>query len=522
MNFDFKFLKNYKGKSAAALAIFCAAVLIAGVLSGILIFKKSNVKSKKQNGTYKMVLDLTDNVLTGELGYSENAELSEQKDYFVFCLQPNFLFEGDLSGSSEQKNAENPDNQEKENGKNYKNEKNDETVENVAHEKLPLKVLSAGGKKFSYLNGGNYVKVKTETKNGVKSASISFKVDIPSGKNRLSATKSGINLANFYPYKCTYDFASHDFVTFDKVYFGDPFFNEFADYFVELKVPSEYTVAGATAASCEVGGEKTTYKYNLKNYTCTAFCLSKNFEVICKKWGNRSINCYFVKGDGRNAAEKESANFYEKTVKLAISALEFFSKNYGDYPRESYSIAFVPFFCGGMEYPALSLVSCDENVENSTKAVVHETAHQWFPLTAANNEYCEGYFDEGLAEFMTYKYFLSVNGDFAAEMLTSASKTVKNYTHNVCKDMKMNKRLCDFSSDYEYYATVYARGLILFYECEKLSGEKNFAAKIKSFYGSNKFSNVTASTFANMLKTKPKKAFFSIVESNALLCLPNK
>lgn len=516
MNFKTK-KRERTVKTKVAVIIFASAILFTGVFSSLLLFKNGKTKQKTQNGVYKMTLALSGNTLLGELLYCENENNAEGENEFVFCLQPNFLYGGDFSKNG----AKKKDNEASEN-ENAKKAENDITAETNDLKDLPLKILSAGGEKCEYLKGGSYLKTDVKTENGKKFAKINFQTDILNGDDRLSITETGINLANFYPYKCAYDKNSHKWITFDKAKTGDPFFNEFADYEIKLNVPSTYTVAGAAAERCTVNGEKTIYEYDLKNYTQAAFCLSENFEVISKKWGDKSINCYYVKNFGQNSAEKESANFYDKSTLLAIDALDFFKNNYGDYPRKSYSIAFVPFFCGGMEYPALSIVSAKQNVENSLKAIVHETAHQWFPLTVGNNEYSEGYFDEGLAEFLSYKYFSFKKSPIAKSMLDSAAKTVKNYTDNVRAEMKMNKKLCEFSSEYEYYATAYARGLVLFYECEKLSGEKKFAAKLREFLSANKFCTITADDFAKTLNPKTKKAFFSIVESKALLCLPNK
>ena len=498
----FKNKKYFKRFAVAIAAVLFALVFFS--IFAVFACKKGANDKKRENGLYEMTLELCENTLKGDFVYSEKANLSGDSEYFVFCLQPNYL----SSGTEREKGSES------ESGDGAERAGENE-------QKSLMKITNAFGGSFSYLNGGAYIKTGAKTKNGLKSAHLSFELALPHGNDRLSVTETGINLANFYPYICDYD-EKTGWAINEKTSVGDPFSYRVADYKIELTVKSTYTVAGAKPSSCDVRGEKTVYGYNLKNYTQAAFCLSENFEVISKKSGNRSINCYYVKNYGQDYGEKESADFYEKSLSLAADALCFFEKNYGAYPREDYSIAFVPFFCGGMEYPSLSFVSANQSVENSIKAIVHETAHQWFPLTVVNDEFSEGYFDEGLAEFMTYKYFCRKLPDYGAKMLDSAAKTVKNYTDNVCSDMRMNKRLCEFSGEYEYYAVVYARGLILFCECEKVSGEKKFAARLKNFYNENLFCRITAGDFADSLGKHEKKVFYSIVDSRAILCLPNK
>lgn len=78
----------------------------------------------------------------------------------------------------------------------------------------------------------------------------------------------------------------------------------------------------------------------------------------------------------------------------AASALRFYSKQYGDYPWPSYSVAVMTDVTGyfGTAYPALGILG-----DSSIVLVPHETAHQWFYSVVGNDQARDPWLSEGLA-----------------------------------------------------------------------------------------------------------------------------
>lgn len=470
---------------------------------------------KNYNCRYALNLSLNGNALEGVLDYSEGTGARVRGDGLLcFCLQPNYLFECERLKNSEQVSAEN-------------------YAENYAEQ--PLEIVGASAE-YEILQNGAYMAIKPVTLGGERGVKINFSVKIPEGSGRLALTEDGVNLACFYPYRCAYSEKSGEYFMPPPACEGDPFFGDFADYDVTLSLSSAFVVAGVTPRFFNMEEEVAEYRYSLKNRRTVAFCLSKNFNVISKKSGNRSINCYFVNDAADKNSKKEFAfsknfegdgeyyrdyEYYEKLTALAADCLNYFNELFGDYKYNEYAIAFTPFDCGGMEYSSLSVINKNQSVQSTVKAIVHETAHQWLPLLVSNNEYEEAYFDEGFAEFAAFKYFSAKNSDLADDMLSVARKTVAAYTQNVSDKMKMNRALNEFKSEYDYYACVYARGLLAFCEAEKIAGERRFLSSLKKFAAQNSFKRAGASDFLNVLSHRAtEKAFLSIVEGEALLCLP--
>lgn len=456
----------------------------------------------EQKIIYDLRAELNGNSLNCSLNYFESGLFGNYGETLCFCLQPNYLFACEKLNESEKK-------------------------EKTGEDELSLKIIGESACKV--LSGGNYALVKGQKTNGGLSAKINFTVEIPEGSGRLGVNEEVINLAAFYPIRCVYDEEKNEWITFEPSKFGDPFFCDFADYEITLNIPSAYVVAGGTPKFLNIAGDKAEYVYSFKNYRSPAFCLSKNFNVISQKSGYRSINCYFVENsdglsglsDNKKSGDDEY-KLYEKLTALAAKALSYFEKNYGEYAYDDYSLAFVPFYCGGMEYSAFSVINSDAEINELIKAVVHETAHQWLPLSASINEYSEAYFDEGFAEFSTYCFLKECGSDLADEILLNARRVVgANSSSFSDGKTKMDRSLNEFLSEYDYYACVYARGLVLFYETQTVAGEKSFLRSIKTFFNRYAFKKVCVDDFLKEISgDKAKKVFLSIVRGEGGLCLP--
>ncbi len=494
-------------KLSFSVAVAFVAVFAVGFFSGC-------GKQKEQKITYSINADLNGDVLDCSLEYSESGFFGNYGEDLIFCLQPNYLRSCENCLASGE-NSENSSGLSDFAGENAKNE-------SAINSELPLKIT--GGSAAKLLQGGDYALVKGQKSGGVLRAKIDFTVKIPESNGRLGISGEVISLAAFYPIKCVYNEDLNKWSIQNPAPFGDPFFCDFADYEITLNVPSCYVVAGGMPVGLDIAGGMARYEYSFKNYRAAAFCLSKNFNVISQKSGNRSINCYFVKNDEENIGEeKERCDYavFEKLTELAAEALDFFESLYGEYPYDTYSLAFVPYDYGGMEYSAFSVISSNENLQNTIKAVVHETAHQWLPLIVGNNEYSEAFLDEGFAEFSTFEYLRARGSDLADGMLKNACAAISDFESSNASGLRMDRSLNEFLSENDYYVSTYARGLVLFYETQNIAGANAFNGALKKFFYKNAFRCAGVSEFLSALANKKaEKVFLSIVASRALLRLP--
>lgn len=308
---------------------------------------------------------------------------------------------------------------------------------------------------------------------------LGFTTTIPQAKLRLGKTENTVNLGDFYPVLCKMQ--ADGFYKCGYNPFGDPYFADASDYFVEISVPSKYVVAASGfPEKTLIDNERTTYSYSLGGGRDFAFVLSDKYNVSSEKCGDVDLYYYSLTENNKNI----------ETVKRCF---EFFCDKFGKYPHKTFSVAETDFAAGGMEYSGLTMLSDDLDEETLLLATVHETAHQWWHSAVGVNEVEDAYIDEGLCEYSTYLYLLE-NGmeKQAEEMITNAKALYKSFFEvnkvlNGSTDTVMSKGLSEFKNQNEYVAIAYGKSLIMFCELEKTTGKSKAISCLKKFYNGNMF-----------------------------------
>ncbi len=307
--------------------------------------------------------------------------------------------------------------------------------------------------------------------------SIAFTLTLAKVNHRTGIAQKVTNLGNFYPVLCAYD-APDGF--YECIYYsdGDPFYSVCADYEVSVTVPSGYTVAASSEGKRSQKEGKSTYKYTLASARDFAMAISNGFQTLRKDVNGVTVSYYFYE-DG-NA---------EETLKIACEALEYFSKNFGDYAYDSYSLVQTGFCYGGMEYPGMVLLSDGLKRENYLYTVVHETAHQWWYAGVGNNQQEHAWMDEGLAEYSTLLFYESHPdyGQTRESILRNALSAYKAYYSIYSQifgesNTGMNRNLGSFISEYEYVNLTYNKGVLLFDALREGIGDNRFFGGLKEYY----------------------------------------
>lgn len=315
---------------------------------------------------------------------------------------------------------------------------------------------------------------------------IGFTLTLADVIARTGINADAINLANFYPALC----GVQNGAFYECVYYanGDPFYSDCADFTVTLTVASNYVAASSgkvTATTVKNG--KTSNVYSLKNARSFAFVLSKKFETITDKSTGIDINYYYYADETP-----------EKSLKAAVDAINYFNETFGEYPYPSYSVVQTKFIQGGMEFPALVMVSDSLDEKAKVEVVVHETAHQWWQTVVGNNEIEYGFLDEGLAEYsviLFYENHLDY-GFTRAALVDSAEKTYKTFCSVYDKlfgkvNTVMTRSLKDFGSEYEYVNVAYIKSAVMYDVLRSSIGDEKFFGGLKKYYEANAFLNAT-------------------------------
>lgn len=314
-----------------------------------------------------------------------------------------------------------------------------------------------------------------------REVSVKFKVTVPNAKLRLGYYGDIVNLGNWFPILCVH--GDSGFYECDYSPVGDPFYSETADFHITLSVPGEYTVAsGGTCVSTDVGGELTTYVYEMENFRDAAFVIGKNLNVS-STGGEIPVNYYY--------AECENPSAITGAAELAI---ETFSELFGEYPFGSLTVVSTPFVQGGMEFPGIVYISDALPIDDAIAAAVHETAHQWWYAAVGNNQWECAFLDEGLAEYSTVLFYENnpSYGITREEMMREKYDEYRAFygvfqqlVHEV--DTSMGRKLDEFSGEYEYVEIAYVKSSVMLDEFRKGVGDARFFRGLKKFYRDNKF-----------------------------------
>jgi aminopeptidase N len=189
----------------------------------------------------------------------------------------------------------------------------------------------------------------------------------------------------------------------------------------------------------------------------------------------------------------------EQSLKSAIDAINTFTNLFGAYPYKTFSIAETSFYQGGMEYPAMVMIS-DNLKERSVinEVIIHETAHQWWYAVVGNDEIEHAFLDEGLTEYSVVLFYEKnpSYGFTRAEMVGIAHKSYQTYCSIYDrifggKDTSMDRSLKDFTSEYEYVNIAYVKGALMFDYLRVSVGEEEFFKGLKKYYKDYSFKNAT-------------------------------
>ncbi len=306
---------------------------------------------------------------------------------------------------------------------------------------------------------------------------ISFTVTLAQIDHRTGVTRRTVSLCNFYPVLCAYD--GEDF--YPCVYYsdGDPFYTECADYTVAFTAPKGYVVA---CSGVKEGEKRTvtdaTYRFTLSAARDFAIVMSEEFQVLETEVNGATVSYYYY-DDG--AAEQ--------SLQAAAEARTYYAEHFGAYGYGSYSVVQSSFCYGGMEYPALSIVSDALSGDNLVYTIAHETAHQWWYAMVGNNPCDDAWMDEGLAEYAA-ALFLEENGTYGFSLAESVQTALSGYRsfYSVYRqifgeaDTTMHRNLGAFISEYEYVNIAYRKGMVLFHTVREAVGTEKFLACLKRYY----------------------------------------
>lgn len=326
---------------------------------------------------------------------------------------------------------------------------------------------------------------------------IGFLLKLARVNHRTGITEKTVNLGNFFPILC----GEKNGGFFETAYYsdGDPFYSACADFKVTLTAPKEYIVASSGALTSErILESKTEHIFTSNCARDFALVLSTQFEKMQRLVGDTTVAYYYY--------EDPKA---KDTLSTATEAFSYFEETFGAYPYPTYSVVQTGFCQAGMEYPSLVMISDDLLFAEQNKAIVHETAHQWWYGVVGSNQIEEAWQDEGLAEYSALLFFENYEkyGFTREDTVNKALKEYRSY-YDVYgsvlgrTDTRMSRHLKDYLTDYEYKCLAYDKPLVMFDTLRKSVGDEKFLQSLRKYYKTEQFQIATpAHLIASFEKT---------------------
>lgn len=304
---------------------------------------------------------------------------------------------------------------------------------------------------------------------------LTWELVIPDYPGRLGENEGIISLGNWYPILAVYDAAGwHLDPYYDR---GDPFYSEVGRYTVQLTLPDDYQVAatGNLRSVKDLPGPTKELTWESGLVRDFAVAASREYEFASGRAGNVLVQSFFPR------TERDGGR---RVLQAGRAALAFFSRTFGPYPYEQFTLAATGFYQGGMEYPNIVFLARQfygpYDADILEYIAVHETAHQWWYGVVGNNQVEEAWLDEGLAEFSTLLFYEKERGQ-TAEGTRSLLGLYEAY-RQANGDGPILRRIDAFPSDLAYNALVYGKGCLLFLNLREEVGEETLLEILRTYY----------------------------------------
>lgn len=362
---------------------------------------------------------------------------------------------------------------------------------------------------YSFEEDGQILKIETGKikKNGQTDIRIVFEEKLPHMTGRFGWGNSTYNYGNWYPVLCP----EIDGKTVKSTYCvnGDPFCSDVADYRVTLTAPAQMRIASTgKMLSCDKSDPVNhTWEIKADNVRDFAFIMSESYSLCSEKVGSTVVYSYFF-GD---------AEYGKAALNAAVNAVKCFSKLFGEYPYETFSVAQADFYIGGMEYPNLVFINRDlygeDAVEALEEVVAHETAHQWWYGIVGNDETREAWLDEGLTEYSVALYLEEVYGSERYAMHISDNEGYCKVVFDIMQQSKgiSDRRIARKSADFEHWllydAAVYDASALMLDSYRWAAGKETLLNGLKRYFNDNAYRIANKEDFLQALsKAGGKKA----------------
>jgi hypothetical protein len=175
----------------------------------------------------------------------------------------------------------------------------------------------------------------------------------------------------------------------------------------------------------------------------------------------------------------EPAQLLERTM-AAIDRLE---PLLGPFPYDTLTVALLPDYGGGIEYPSLILQATP-----SHQVLVHEVAHMWFYGMVGNSQFRDPWLDEAFASW--------------AETVVDGPEALVD-EEDLGLTGRVDGSMADYSSTRKYFQLVYGKGGAALLAAREAAGPEAFDAAVRCYVDATAWSIATPDDLGRALADLP-------------------
>ncbi len=286
--------------------------------------------------------------------------------------------------------------------------------------------------------------------------------------------------------------------------YGENLVYDKADFRISLMF-ADPANAPVVAASAPASYENGALMYTLPNARNFTFSASQEYQLNTADANGVTIYSYSF-GSNPNAA----AMVLEMTRLSVIT----YTAAFGPYPHTSLTVCETDLNDGletdGLYFLASSFYrEFSGGVKNNlTTIAIHETAHQWWYGSVANNQAVEPWLDEALATYSEHVFFENNYPD-----LLQWWWNFRVYSHGAVSGW-VDSKVYDTSSFSTYVTSVYFNGAVFLQSLRDRIGNQVFLEFIRDYYTRNNGRIATAADFFSILDLHTSVDTSDLVNAN--------
>ncbi|MBP6623612.1 MAG: M1 family metallopeptidase [Chitinophagaceae bacterium] len=353
--------------------------------------------------------------------------------------------------------------------------------------------------------------------------STPFRVVIPAVFSRMGHDQQNYQLTQWYPKPAVYDLNGwHPQPYLDQ---GE-FYGEFANFTVNIEVPSSYIVAATGELQTEsekqfiqqVIDKKNTADKNSSTYKKIQFTqdkvhdfawfASKDYLIEKKEilLGTKKVACY-------SYVLPKNETLYDGSTEIIAQTIQYLSAHVGEYPYVQASIVDGKLLAGGgMEYPMITLIGAVHTKSELQTVIIHEVGHNWFYGILANNERDHPWLDESINsmyEDIIDEEINSTNTSKTPEQLRKIEKKLNGSFAFLLSALQHEDQAIENTSEaftsLNYGGVIYKKASLLLRYVRSYLGEPLFDQCMKKYYETYKFKHPNPADFQQIFEQESGK-----------------